>query len=156
MSEAIDKEVDVIEQHTRRQGMRWTNQRRLIAKVALSHHVHFSAEELLELCRSEDRAISRATVYRTLAMMEAAGFVEGLDLGAGGKRYEHVLGHAHHDHMVCTACSKILEFVDPALEARQEAVAAQHGFVIKSHSHKIYGLCAECAAAAPAAGADSE
>lgn len=147
MSEAIDKEVDVIEQHTRQQGMRWTSQRRLVARVALSHHVHFSAEELLEMCRREDNAISRATVYRTLAMMEASGFVEGLEFGAGGKRYEHVLGHSHHDHMVCTGCRRIIEFVDPALEGRQDAVAASHGFQIKSHSLKIYGLCAACVAA---------
>lgn len=141
MSEALEREVDVIERAMRERGLRWTNQRRLIARVALRHHVHFSADELLALCRREDRAVSRATVYRTLAMLEEAGFVEGLDLGPGGKRYEHTLGHAHHDHMVCTACGAIIEFVDPALERRQDAVARKHGFAIHSHSLRLYGVC---------------
>jgi Fur family ferric uptake transcriptional regulator len=143
MSDAVEREVDVIEQAMRGRGLRWTNQRRLIARVALRNHGHFSAEELLELCRREDRGVSRATVYRTLAMLEQAGFVESLDLGPGGKRYEHVLGHEHHDHMVCTQCGAIIEFVDDALERRQEAVAKKHGFTIVSHSLRIYGVCAD-------------
>jgi Fur family ferric uptake transcriptional regulator len=143
MSDALDREVDVVEQHMRARGLRWTNQRRLIARAALRHHSHFSAEELLAWCRREQRGVSRATVYRTLAMLEDAGFVEGLELGPGGKLYEHVLGHAHHDHMVCTACGAIVEFVDQALERRQDAVAKRLGFEIRSHSLRLYGVCAE-------------
>jgi Fur family ferric uptake transcriptional regulator len=141
MSEAVEREVDVIEQAMRARGLRWTSQRRLIARVAQRSHVHFSAEELLAMCRREDRGVSRATVYRTLAMLEHAGFVSALDLGSGGKRYEHVLGHDHHDHMVCTACGAIVEFVDPALERRQDAVAKKLGFAMHSHSLRLYGVC---------------
>ena len=150
MSDAVEREVDVIERAMRERGLRWTNQRRLIARVALRNHDHFSAEELLDLCRQEDRAVSRATVYRTLGVLETAGFVEGLDLGPGGKRYEHTLGHAHHDHMVCTVCGAIIEFVDAALERRQEAVAKKHGFTIESHSLRVYGVCSDHARAAHA------
>lgn len=127
----------------RARGLRWTNQRKLIARVALGNHEHFSAERLLELCRRHDRGVSRATVYRTLAMLEEAGFVEGLELGQGGKLYEHVLGHPHHDHMVCTTCGAIIEFFDDELERRQEAVARKHGFKIESHSLRLYGVCAD-------------
>lgn len=146
MSDPSQREVDVIERHMRARGLRWTTQRKLIARVACATHAHFSADELLAWCQREDRAVSRATVYRTLAMLESAGFVEGLELGDGGKRYEHVLGHAHHDHLLCTACGAILEFVDPQLERRQEAVARRLGFEIQSHSLRLYGVCAEHAA----------
>lgn len=143
MTDPVDSEVDVVERHMRARGMRWTSQRRLISRVAFRNHSHFSAEELLEWCQREDRGVSRATVYRTLAMLEEAGFVEGLDLGSGGKRYEHVLGHAHHDHLVCTACGAIIEFVDDALERRQDAVAKRLGFEVQSHSLRMFGVCSE-------------
>jgi Fur family ferric uptake transcriptional regulator len=77
-------------------------------------------------------------------MMEKAGFVEGLDTGGGGRKFEHVLGHRHHDHMVCTECGKIIEFLDQELEHRQEMAARQHGFTITSHSLKLFGACREC------------
>lgn len=140
----IDSELLIVERDMRRRGLRWTVQRRLIARMALSSHDHYTAEELLEMCHREDQSVSRATVYRTLSMLEEADFVEGLDTGDGIRRFEHTLGHEHHDHMVCTSCAAIIEFHDAELERRQEIAAAQHGFLIQNHSLKLFGLCADC------------
>ena len=133
-----------MQRHFREHGCRWTTQRSLIVRTALATHAHFTADELLSLCKRRDPQVSRATVYRTLAALEAARFVEGLDTGDGGRRFEHVLGHEHHDHMVCTRCGAILEFRDDELEARQDVAARRHGFVIESHSLRLYGRCRGC------------
>jgi Fur family ferric uptake transcriptional regulator len=140
----IENELNIVEKAMRERGFRWTAQRHLIAKVALSEHSHFSAEDLLALCREHDSSVSRATVYRTLGMLENAGFVEGLDTGDGGRKFEHTLGHEHHDHMICSGCGEIFEFCDERLEARQQAVADAIGFEIQSHSLKLFGLCRGC------------
>lgn len=140
----LQNELRIVEREMRSRGFRWTTQRQLVARVALSNHGHFSAEEFLDLCRKEDRDVSRATVYRTLGMLEEAGFVEGLDTGDGGRKFEHTLGHEHHDHMVCTKCGAIIEFRDAELETRQELAAEEHGFRITSHSLKLFGLCRDC------------
>lgn len=140
----LDQELGIVEANLRQRGFRWTNQRALIVRTALASHEHFTAEQLLELCRRQDPKVSRATVYRTLAVLEEAGFVEGLDTGDGGRRFEHVLGHEHHDHMVCTACGAIAEFRDEELERRQDAAAKRIGFRIERHSLRIYGTCRGC------------
>lgn len=132
-----EQEQAIVEQHLRAQGFRWTNQRALIVRMAFATHDHFTAEELLEHCRRLDPKVSRATVYRTLAVLEEAGFVEGLETGDGGRRFEHVLGHEHHDHMVCLGCAKIFEFRDDELERRQELAAKRIGFRIERHSLRI-------------------
>ena len=137
-------ELAIIERYMREKGMRWTTQRHTIARVAMSTHSHFTAEELLEMCRKEDRGISRATVYRTLGMLEDANFIEGLNTGDGSRRFEHVLGHEHHEHMVCRKCGEILEFVDERLEAMKRAIAVQHGFLMTNHSLRIFGICKAC------------
>jgi len=143
-------ELQVIERYMRDKGLRWTSQRELIAQVAFDSHAHFTADELLDLCRAKDASVSRATVYRMLSMLESAGFVEGLDTGDGGRKFEHVLGHSHHDHMVCTVCGAIIEFRDDALERRQEVAASQHGFAITRHSLKLFGKCRACRESAAA------
>jgi Fur family transcriptional regulator, ferric uptake regulator len=139
-----DREHGIVEAQLRKRGFRWTNQRSLIVRMALATHEHFTAEELLASCREEDPKVSRATVYRTLSVLEEEGFVEGLDAGDGGRRFEHVIGHEHHDHMVCTRCHGILEFRDDELERRQEAAAKRLGFRLERHSLRIYGTCREC------------
>ncbi|MCA8943142.1 MAG: transcriptional repressor [Planctomycetes bacterium] len=137
-------ELKTVEEYMRKNGLRWTSQRRQIAREAFATHDHFSADDLLDVCKQKDVRVSRATVYRTLGMLEEAGFVEGLDTGDGGKKYEHVLGHEHHDHMVCTKCGRIIEFFDQELERRQERAASRHGFLIESHSLKLFGKCRDC------------
>lgn len=139
-----DREAGIVEKALRESGFRWTNQRALIVREALATHDHFTAEELLDLCRKKDPKVSRATVYRTLTVLEDKGFVEGLETGDGGRRFEHVLGHEHHDHMVCTECEKILEFRDDELERRQELAAKRVGFRIQRHSLRLYGICKQC------------
>lgn len=139
----LESELAQVERHFRARG-RWTNQRAAIVRATFSTHAHFTADELLALCRRKDPRVSRATVYRTLQALEDAGFVEGMDTRDGGRRFEHVLGHEHHDHMVCTACSTILEFRDDQLEALQEAAARRMGFSIESHSLRLYGRCRAC------------
>ena len=138
-----EQEQNIVESHLRRSGFRWTNQRALIVRTALATHDHFTADELLERCRKIDPRVSRATVYRTLTVLEEAGFVDGLDTD-GGRRFEHVIGHEHHDHMVCLLCDRIVEFRDDELERRQEAAAKRIGFRIQRHSLRIYGTCREC------------
>lgn len=139
-----DQEQSIVEEYLRSSGFRWTSQRALIVRSALETHEHFTAEELLDRCRRVDPKISRATVYRTLSVLEEAGFVEGLETGDGGRKFEHVVGHEHHDHMVCLSCDKILEFRDDELERRQELAAQRAGFSIQRHSLRIYGHCKEC------------
>ncbi len=139
-----DQELRIVEAELRRRGCRWTQQRALIVQTALRSHDHFTADQLLALCQRQDRRVSRATVYRTLVVLEDAGFVEGLDTGDGGRRFEHVLGHEHHDHMVCVRCSAIFEFRDDELERRQEAAAKRIGFRIERHSLRIHGVCRDC------------
>lgn len=140
----LDDELGLVQQALRQRGLRWTDQRARIVRTALATHEHYTADELLALCRRDDPRLSRATVYRTLAVLEEAGFVEGLDAGDGKRRFEHVLGHEHHDHMVCLQCGAIVEFRDDELERRQEAAARRHGFRIERHSLRLYGRCRGC------------
>jgi Fur family ferric uptake transcriptional regulator len=139
-----EQEQRIVEKHLRQSGFRWTTQRALIVLTALATHDHFTAEQLLDRCRKEDPRVSRATVYRTLAVLEESGFVEGLDTGDGGRKFEHVIGHPHHDHMVCVTCGAIFEFHDDELEHRQDVAAKRIGFRIERHSLRIHGTCRAC------------
>lgn len=133
------------EQHLKKSGLKLTPQRNRIFERAFSTHDHFSAEQLYEWLKAEDGGgASRATVYRTLSMLTDAGFLESLDAGQGELLYEHVLGHSHHDHLVCTECGRIEEFRESRIEELQEEMAEKFGFRLTSHSMRLFGLCPGC------------
>jgi Fur family transcriptional regulator, ferric uptake regulator len=142
---SLSREMGAFEAALRERGLSPTYQRRAIAEAAFSTHAHFSADELLQLARRREPRVGRVTVYRTLEVLTEAGLVEERRFRKDRALYEHVVGHGHHDHMVCVACGKILEFHSPRIEAEQAKAARRLGFQVLHHSHTLFGRCRSCA-----------
>jgi len=123
-------------------GLKRTRQRDLIATVFFQEEGHISIEALCAKVRALDGRISVATVYRAMRLFEESGLVQARKFSGGHTCYE--AAGAHHDHLICTQCSSIVEFEDRQIESLQAAVAKQHGFFILSHKMEIYGLCKDC------------
>lgn len=129
----------------KKNNLKFTVQREVILDTLYSSDAHLTPEDLHHLIQDKhpDLKTGIATVYRTLALLEESGVVTSLSFGAQGKKYE--LGaKEHHDHLICTECGKITEFVDEEIEKRQHAITKELGFKMKDHSMQIYGICSEC------------
>lgn len=133
------------EQYLAGKGLKTTPQRLRIFERAFATHEHFSAETLYEWMRDEQGPrVSRATVYRTLNLLQEGGFIDSFEAVAGQVVYEHVLGHRHHDHLICVECGRIEEFHDERIETLQEEIAEGRGFELVKHSHRLLGHCPTC------------
>ena len=134
---------DTFSKFLEKKDLKLTNQRRTILRQALRDG-HFSAETLLDFSKKEDPTISKATVYRTLALLKESRILEEQDFGNGKKVYERAQGRKHHDHFVCIRCGKIIEFENEPIERLQDAEAKKHKFAIVYHSLKLFGFCRTC------------
>ena len=126
-------------------SLKFTIQREVILETLYKSDEHLTPESLHHLIQENfpDLKTGIATVYRTLALLEDSQMVTSLSFGAQGKKYE--LGaKEHHDHMICTSCGNITEFVDEEIEKRQDSIAKELGFTISDHSMQIYGICKNC------------
>jgi Fe2+ or Zn2+ uptake regulation protein len=47
---------------------------------------------------------------------------------------------AHHDHLIDVETGKVIEFVDPELEALQRQIAEKLGFRLVDHRMELYGV----------------
>jgi Fur family transcriptional regulator, ferric uptake regulator len=138
--------VRAFEAFLRTRGLKLTTQRRRIFERVFSTHEHFSAEQLCVWLDAEQGArASRATVYRTLGLLLEGKFLSALDAGRGELVYEHVLGHLHHDHMLCLDCGRIEEFHDDRIEELQLAACRKKGFELVTHDLRLRGYCRACA-----------
>ncbi len=128
----------------RHTGQKVTGSRRKILEEVYRRHDHFDAEELYLRLKERKSGVSRATVYRTLNLLTSCGLVRKMELGESRSMYEHVLGHPHHDHLVCISCGKIYEFNHPLIEEMQKDICRQHDFEMLTHNQQIYGRCRAC------------
>ena len=120
-------------------GLRITEQRRIIARVISDSEDHPDVETLYERASKIASGISIATVYRTVRLFEEAGILDRHDFGDGRSRYE-AAPEAHHDHLIDVETGKVIEFVDPELEALQKVIAERLGFRLVDHRMELYGV----------------
>ena len=128
-----------LEQLCADKGLRITEQRKVIARVLSDSDDHPDVEQLHERASKIDSGISIATVYRTVRLFEEAGVLDRHDFGDGRSRYEPA-PEAHHDHLIDVESGKVVEFVDPELEALQKQIAEKLGYRLVDHRMELYGV----------------
>ena len=130
-------EVD-IESKCIQQGVRLTDQRKLIAHVMSESENHPDVDELHKKVSKFDSKISIATVYRTVKLFEEAGIVSKHDFKGNKSRYEQV-PEEHHDHLIDVNSGQITEFVNEEIEKLQKQVAEKLGYKLVDHRLELYG-----------------
>jgi len=137
----VEKEMEVFEELLKKEGLKVTAQRLLVAEKVFSLHSHFTAESLSDMFKDKRDEISKATIYRILSIMVKGNLLVENDFGKDYKYYEHIIGHEHHDHIICMDCNRIVEFFEPKIEELQDKIAHANDFTIKGHSLNIYANC---------------
>src|SRR5215210_3105117 len=144
--EKFKQEKEIFLEHIQKEGLRRTAQRDLILEIFLRNEEHLTSEDLYWIVQKEDPSVGHTTVYRTLKLLTDAGLAREVRFGDNKTYYEHHFNHAHHDHMICTECGKVIEFFSPEIEALQDAMADKFQFKPTHHSLRILGICADCQA----------
>lgn len=130
--------ADIIDRCEAR-GLRMTDQRRVVARVIGAAVDHPDVEELYARATRVDPRISLATVYRTVKLLQEAGILDKLEFGDGRARYEDA-ERDHHDHLIDVHSGRVIEFVDPEIEALQERIAARLGYRLIGHRLELLGV----------------
>ena len=128
----------VIENKCIKQGVRLTEQRKLVAKVMSESQDHPDVDELHKRVSKLDSKISIATAYRTVKLFEEAGIVSKHDFKGNKARYEQA-PHEHHDHLIDINTGEIMEFVNEDIEKLQKKVAEKLGYKLVDHRLELYG-----------------
>ena len=128
-------------------GLKHSRQRDVIVEAFYEMGGHVPVDGLVQRVRAADARVSVATVYRTMKLLAECGLAVPRRFDDGQTRYEPASDRAHHDHLICTGCGRIVEFENEKIEDLQVRVARSHGFEVESHKLELYGRCERCRAA---------
>jgi Fur family transcriptional regulator, ferric uptake regulator len=142
-----DRAEEAVGRSLAAQGVRLTSGRRRVVRCLATARGPRSAGDL-HLALGTQLPLS--SLYRTLAVLEAAQALAKEHDGNGVARYElaeWILGH--HHHLMCTACGEVR---DVAIDYRTEAsigrlvhgLADRAGYQATGHRVDIEGICARC------------
>lgn len=125
-------------------GLKLTHQREEVLRCLMAAEKHLSLEDVYTLTKRRDPTIGRATVFRTLRLMQEGGLVAEVGSADNRARFELKADRPHHDHMICVECGRIEEFESPMMERFQDEAVKRHNFAALWHRHEIFGRCAIC------------
>ena len=137
-----DHAREKFEEFVRTHKGRLTPQRQYIVREFLELNGHYGIDELHEHLQKKGKQINPSTIFRTLKLLVQAGIAVERQFANGNTKYD--VNVAHHDHLICLYCGKIVEFDSPKLEDLQMRIVKSHGFEMEYHKHEIYGSCADC------------
>lgn len=139
MDEAIRQRLD---DFIKKKGLRQTAQRDEIVAAIFSSEDHFTSDELFDRLRHNGSRASRATVYRTLALLTEADLLHEIDLGDEQTTYDpNFHDRPTHNHLVCIDCGKVVEFEDTHLEILNDCLSRRLGFRPVRQSIRIEASC---------------
>lgn len=139
MNPEIKKRFD---DYITQKGMRRTGQRDVIVEAAFSSDDHFTAEELLVKAKRIDPKTSRATLYRTIALLVECKLLREIDLGRDERVYDpNFLDSPDHNHLICVDCGKVIEFEDDNTALLIDCITRRLGFRPSSKSMRIEACC---------------
>jgi len=116
---------------------------RVVAFLA-SRPGHHSAEEIAGHLLDDGADVHRATVYRALDALAAAGVVAQVQPGHGAAAYHLAEPGDRHAHAWCRRCGRIVDLAPEHLAALQHVLDAEAGFALEVADVALAGLCASC------------
>ena len=120
-------------------GYRITAPRRSVIAALGRKDEGFTAEELCD----ELTDVGRATVYRTIKLLQKAGVICKLAMPDGAPKYS-LARIEHHHHTVCVKCSAVGEFRHATIERLLRAVGREISGEIVGHRLEVFTVCGVC------------
>ena len=132
-----------IAERLRAVGERVTPQRVIVADALAAAPGQVTAEALWSRLRRRHPGIGRATVFRTLETLVAAGVARRLEQDG------HVYGYVacrpqHHHHLACSICGRVEDIGEAYIRPVAERISTELGFEIDDARLDFYGRCASC------------
>lgn len=135
-------------------GYRITGPREAVLAALAQADGHLSAKDIFLRVQRACPACGLNTVYRTLEMLTRTGMVTRSEFGDGQARYElrdKPGRQAHHHHLVCIKCGKVLDYGDFMAEESElfgkieKGLLKKFNFKITDHELTFKGICGDCA-----------
>ena len=133
-------ELDLVAERLEMRGRRVTPARRAALAAVLAAGPHFTVDDVCQ----RTRGVGRATVFRTMRLLQGLDMVCRVLLDDGSLHYRLSRTRGHHHHLVCTGCGRVEAFTNCGVPALASEVAKQTDYEIEGHWLEVYGRCRAC------------
>lgn len=133
----------VFRRYLRSQNLKYTPERADVLGVIIDCDDVFEVDQLLTEMRRRGHRVSKATIYRTVKLLQDAGIITQALFDSKQAHYQLIYGKAARDYMVCMKTGEHVEFSDDELVALRNRICAARGWDPVGHRFQIYAISPE-------------
>ena len=125
-------------------GYKLTNARLAVLAAIEEGGGHVTSGQLIDAVSAIDESIGRASIFRTLDLLTALGMIRPTYIASSMTPTYVLMPDGHHHHIICTECSRVIEFEHCELDTLTRLLEQQYGCKLTGHLLEFYGVCADC------------
>ena len=125
------------------QGLKYTPERADVLNAIIEKDSVFEAEELLLDLRERGFEVSKATIYRTIKLLQDAGIITQALFDSKQAHYQLIYGREPQDYMVCMKTGRTIRFSSPELIELRDRICAEQGWDAVGHRFQIFAISPE-------------
>ena len=133
----------VFRRYLRSQNLKYTPERADILGAIIDCDDVFEVDQLLMEMRNRGHRVSKATIYRTVKLLQAAGIITQALFDSKQAHYQLIYGKAARDYMVCMKTGEHLEFSQDELVELRNRICRMYGWNPVGHRFQIYAISPE-------------
>ena len=133
----------VFRRYLRSQNLKYTPERADVLNAIIECDDVFEVDQLLMEMRRRGHRVSKATIYRTVKLLQDAGIITQALFDSKQAHYQLIYGKAARDYIVCMKTGKYIEFSDDELVALRNRICEEHGWDPVGHRFQIYAISPE-------------
>ncbi len=130
----------VFRRYLRSRSLKYTPERADVLDAIIERDAVFEVDELLMDMRRRGHRVSKATIYRTVHLLQDAGIITPALFDTRQSHYQLIYGRQQRDYMVCVRSGRTIEFTDGELVTLRDRICQEHGWTAVGHRFQIYAL----------------
>jgi Fur family ferric uptake transcriptional regulator len=125
------------------QNLKYTPERAETLNAIIERDDVFEVDELMIEMRKRGYRVSKATIYRTIKLLQDAGIITQALFDTKQAHYQLIYGKAPRDYIVCMKTGKHIEFTDSELNKLRDRICRERGWDPIAHRFQIYAISPE-------------
>jgi Fur family ferric uptake transcriptional regulator len=137
-AEIIEPMCAVFRRAIKAEGLKYTPERAQILDTILEFDGLFEADQLLETIKERGHSISKATVYRTLKLLESCGIIQHVLFDREQSHYQLAVGSTGSTILIHADTGEVETLQIPELIELRDRICQQRGLKAQGHRLQIF------------------
>ena len=138
--EIIEPLCAVFRRALKSHGLKYTPERARVLDAIVRTDGLFEADGLLTALKRDGPRVSKATVYRTIRLLQDAGIIQRVLFDEDQAHYQLVYGRRPNDLLIRLDTRRVEEIQAPELIALRERLCRERGLEAKGHRFQIFAV----------------